>query len=255
MKTNHLLVAVTLVGSVLILSSCGPTLYSTVGQNVPLFHQKGEGALSVGFMSASNDGYALNPANIIIDGEGINLQAALAVDSNVAIFSSFHSMNVSGDWEVKGNYFEIGGGLFKHNTETNLIGELFAGIGFGGLRSSSDGEAIHAKCIKYFIQPSGGFSTKVFDMAFTPRFGIVNYISHSGTDAPEVEEFFQEKKITFVVEPGLTIRVGFKNVKLQYQMNYTTFSFSSSNEDFDPVADFYGSIGLFFQITNRWKDH
>lgn len=258
MKTNLLYSALALASVAVAISSCSPVLYSNVGQNVPLFHKKGEGALSIGFMMVSGDGYAANPFNIVEDNPGLSMQFALAVDSSVAIFSSLNSLKANSDWNVKGSYFEAGGGLFKHNSKTHLIGELFAGIGYGVIKNSSDvdTEVINAKFIKYFIQPSGGFSTKAFDMAFTPRIGVVDYIYHSETDSPLINEFFKEKKTSLVFEPGVTMRFGYKNIKIQYQMNYSTFSYKPNGYDedeFDPVMDMYGSLSLFILISNRWK--
>ncbi|HTF21403.1 MAG TPA: hypothetical protein VK658_25170 [Chryseolinea sp.] len=240
-------------GMTALLISCSPAFYSTVGQNVPLFHEKGEFALSGGIMSASNTSEGFSPfANL---SSGIALQAAVAIDSGAALLTSYYDMAYDGEWQVNARYAELSGGLFKYNAKSKLVGELFAGVGYGTMKNQSGPEAINAEFIKYFLQPSCGFRGKVFELAFTPRMGVVDYLSHSPSDRSEVQEFFAEKKTTFVFEPGFTVRVGYKNFKAQYQMNYSSFHFSQAyrSEEYDPVMDCYGSLSLMLRITRRWK--
>jgi|APTNR8051073442_1049403.scaffolds.fasta_scaffold00003_272 hypothetical protein len=234
------------------ISSCSPVLYSTTGQNVPLFRKKGEVVLNAGYFGIED-----KDLSSYYDSEnGFNAQFAAAIDSSVAIMSSLYTLNAGSDseWEIKGSYFEAGVGIFKHGEVSKLTGELFAGIGFGSMKNSYDFENIDANYLKFFIQPSGGFSSKVLDMAFTPRMGLVTYTKHdSNVEEPEVDDYFSDKKTTFVFEPGITIRVGYKNVKLQYQFNYSTFHYKGTDE-FDPVSNMVGSFNLFFLISDRWKD-
>lgn len=237
------------------LTSCAPSLYSTVGQNVPLFHEKGEFAVNIGGVSAATNSDGFYPFYNM--GGGLSLHGAVAVDSGIALITSFYTLeNTDGDWDVRGTYFELGGGLFKFSPRSEFVGELFGGVGYGSFHNQADYEKIDATFIKYFIQPSGGFSTKVVDFAFTPRIAIVHYLSRSPSARPEVNEFFDEKGTSFVFEPGVTVRAGFRNFKAQYQMNYSTMKFSRSypnSEDFDPVMDCYSSLSLFIIITDRWK--
>ena len=236
-----------------LLSSCSPAFYSTVGQNVPLFHEKGEVALSGGIMSASNTSEGFSPLNFT---PGLALQGAVAITSGAALFGSLYHMNYDGQYQINGNYCELGGGLFTYKPKSMFIGELFAGVGYGTIDNQMDAQELNAEYIKYFIQPSAGFSGRVFDVAFTPRMGVVNYLSHSTSDRADVREFFGEKKTTFVLEPGITIRGGYRNFKAQYQMNYSTFNFSQANynEEFDPVIDCYSSLSLFIMISRHWND-
>lgn len=257
MKTTYPLSIILAAIGAVIQYSCSPVLYSTNGQNVPLFHQKGEATLGIGRGSGSL-GYDVPYFYDDETGHGLNLQTALAVDTSVAIIASLYSLKGSEDWDVNGHYLEIGGGLFKYNDKSKFVGELFAGIGFGNIVNAGEaGEYLKAKYIKYFLQPSGGFTTKSFDIAFTPRIGLVNYTTKPDSDYEELNDFLTEKKSTFVFEPGLTVRLGYKNVKFQYQVNYTTFKYefrTNESEDVNPVIDTYQSIGVFFMISNFWKD-
>lgn len=231
-------------------------LYTTVGQNVPLFKKKGEVAISGGHASTAHEE---NDYMYFVSGsEGFNVQAAAAIDSSLAITCSIYSLknsDASYDWTGKGNYVEFGIGKFKHSPKTKLIGEVFFGTGFGSLKNSSTYGDISSHYIKPFIQPSGGFSSKVIDVALTARMGMVFFTSHSNSlnDQEQkrvMEDFYDDKKATFVFEPGLTTRIGFKNVKLQLQWNYTTFHYTSG--DFNPVNRTFASVGLFILISDRW---
>jgi hypothetical protein len=249
MKVNQIIM-LSLAGITIGLSSCSPVLYSTTGQNVPLFRKKGEVVINAGFFGIED-----KDLSSYYDSEnGFNAQFAAAIDSSVAIISSLYTLKAGSDseWEIKGSYFEAGVGIFKHGEVSKLTGEIFAGI--GSMKNSYDLENIDANYLKFFIQPSGGFSSKVLDMAFTPRMGLVNYTKHnSNVEEPLVDDYFSEKKTTFVFEPGVTIRMGYKNVKLQYQFNYSTFHYKGTDE-FDPVSNMVGSFNLFILISDRWKD-
>lgn len=216
------------------LSACNPVLYSTVSQNVPLFKEKGEVAFNAGVAVSGSSNY--------FGSTGFNAQLAVAADSSLAIISSFYS--IKDEESGKGNYFELGVGKFKHNPESKLTGEIFIGAGFGSIKNSFDGLQLNSNFLKVFIQPSGGYTTKIVDFALTPRIGIVNFTSYENeVNDQAVAHFFSEKKTTVVFEPGVTVRLGFKNIKLQYQLNYSTFKYDSS--DF-AVNDIFMSLNLFF---------
>ncbi len=195
----------TLVGIALCLTSCSPVLYTTVGQNVALFHQKGEAAFSANHAETN---YA----------SGASVQVAAAVDSSVEVMSSYYSLS-SGT--SSGNYFELGAGKFKYNPTSKFCGEVIFGMGFGSIKNSinnsgnSSNFIVNANYFKPFIQPSFGFSTKIIDLAFTPRIAFVTYTSKSdNTTDPsmrnDLDVYFSAKQNTVVFEPGLTLRAGFK---------------------------------------------
>lgn len=235
----------------LCVSSCSPGLYSTTGQNVPLFTTKGEVALSGGKSNSAND-YDI--------AQGFHAQLAIAIDSNIAVISSFYGLKsiddeTSGGWTGKGSYVELGIGKFKTNTSSKITGEIFIGAGLGTLKNTLTSQYVNARYLKPFVQPTIGFTSRYFDVALTPRIALVSYLSHSQQlDAEgnrQITSFFSRKEKTLVFEPGLTIRAGFEHVKIQFQSNYSTFSYESEN--FDPVHKRYSSIGLFFLVTERWS--
>lgn len=208
MKTQDHITWAGFVSLVLCASSCSPGLYSTVGQNVPLFTQKGEVALSGGKSDAINDYDILS---------GFHAQIAAAVDSNLAVISSLYSLRAregmrSGDWSGGGSYLEVGVGKFSSNKASKVRVEAFIGAGLGSLKNKFENKYLNARYIKPFIQPTVGFSSKYFDAAFTPRLAWVSFFSRSDRLDPEenmlVEDFFMQKGRTLVLEPGFTLRGG-----------------------------------------------
>jgi len=232
--------ALTVIAAASLMTSCSPVLYSTVGQNVPLFHKKGEVAMSG---ARGETGHA----------SGFSGNLAVAVSDHAAIISSWHSLH---SWGTSGGgtYFELGAGKYKHYPST-VVTELFGGIGLGSISNSINGESIGVSYIKPFVQPSVGISGKVCELAFTPRIALVSYTSKTGysSDAAirtRVDDFYQTKKNTVVFEPGITFRIGYKNVKLQLQYNYTTLSYNK--DSVDSIDETFTSIGLHFNITDWW---
>src|SRR6187401_3370028 len=129
MKTINCLVILVFALISVGLTSCSPVAYSTTGQTVPLFQEKGEAFINVGHAMATNDfDYA----------DGLSVQAALAIDSSVALMSSFYHMSQrDGDWSGKGTYADFGIGLFKSNSSKRFKGEIFIGAGFGSIKNLS----------------------------------------------------------------------------------------------------------------------
>lgn len=235
----------------LCVSSCNPGLYSTVGQNVPLFTEKGEVALSGGKSNSTNEYEVI---------KGFHAQLAIALDSNLAVISSLYSLKSMDDetvnrWAGKGSYFEVGIGKFKTNKSRKITCEIFIGAGLGSLKNTFESEYVNARYLKPFIQPTVGFTSKYFDVALTSRIALVSYLSHTqqlDTDENyQISNFFSTKEKTLVFEPGLTIRAGFEHVKLQIQSNYSTFRYEAV--DFEPIYNHYSSIGIFFLVTERWS--
>lgn len=258
MKTNHILSILLLLSIAVFYSSCHPVLYSSVGQNVPMLQQKGEAALHVGYSESYGEGsYIANET----DGKGLAIQTAYAIDSSLALMGSFYSMkNLSSpgpeDWISKGSYGEIGFGKFGGNKNHLISYEAFAGLGYGSIANTLGSEHVDVKFWKPFVQPSIGYTTKYFDAIATLRMGLVSYSSESysltdPTYQQDTQTYFDQNKTTFVFEPGITLRGGFENFKIQVQYAYT--SFEADNKDIAPVNKDFISIGAFFLISNRYK--
>lgn len=182
------------------LPSCAPVLYTNVGHNVPLFHEKGEVSINAGYGSVTGENYFYG-LDASAEGEGFNAQGAVAIGKSTAVISSFYSMKDDGeDVSSKGNYVELGVGKFKYSAAGNLVSEIFVGTGFGAIKNLEQGEYLNLKYVKPFVQPSVGLSTKHFDLAFTPRIALVSYTGGSENMSDPAQQytfrkFWKEKKI------------------------------------------------------------
>lgn len=229
------------------LTSCSSVVYTTVGQNVPLFQEKGEVTFSGGIGETSRAG-------------GINAQLAVAVSDHVAVMTSYY--NLKSEEVGSGSYVEAGAGLFKRLSD-QVTGEVFAGIGFGSHHNTTFSHPsgyswdMNANYFKPFIQPSLGISTGSLELAFTPRIGFLSYTSHSDTYTngttmrAAIDDYFQSKQNSVVFEPGLTLRLGYRAVKVQAQYNHSSLNYSSP--DFKPVDREFISLGIFVLISKRWR--
>jgi hypothetical protein len=230
-----------LIPALLCLASCSPVLYSPTTQNVPLLKEKGE--VNIGGGLAFND-YT----------EGLSLNLAVAVDSGWAVAGTFNSMSEDSDsdWESRGKYIEGAVGRFGTVDHSPFVYEAFLGMGYGTLSNESGNNRINGNFIKPYLQPSFGIRSKIVHLVFTPRFAVVNYVSNRVAvyDNPQQEisarNFFEDKGTSFVFEPGVTLRLGLENVKLELQYVYSTFSYQS-----DGMFDLYNNIwnlGLNFYL-------
>lgn len=237
--------------AITLLHSCSPVVYSTTGHVVPLFRRQGEVTLSGGYSNTN-------------DGQGFNVQAAGAITPRWALLTSVYSMSdkSSDGWSGHGTYFEGGGGYFGSIGVSNtFIYETFAGVGFAGIRNDYQNSSLDVNFIKPFIQPSIGVSQKWLDVAITPRFGVVSYTNHEIQTTDDnyrtaAENYFNDQKTTFVFEPGMTIRIGAKNLKLQIQYNISTFSYhaENANSNANPtINNQYLGIGLHYLLSDRYK--
>lgn len=231
---------------ILISSSCSPVMYSPTTQNVPLLKQKGEVNIEAGLSSTE-------------DADGFNLKAAVAVDSSLAVAASYNTLNggtknSNDTWHGQARYFEAAVGKFGSSERGPWVYEAFLGVGYASVKNEKNPngslggpkELVKGKFIKPYIQPSIGIRSKYVDFAVTPRIALVNYIYDQVNvtdeqDAQSSNDFFKDKKSTFVFEPGATLRVGFKGVKLQIQYVYSSFSYDSQLGSYNPEIL---SIGL-----------
>mgnify|MGYP005754825617 CR=1 FL=1 len=239
MKTSHIYLFVLS----MVFQSCGPVMYSNVGQNTPLFKEKGEFTGNAGFAYSG-------PSE---DAGGVGLQAAYAVSDHWAVISSFYSMGDSDPegWRGRGSYFEIGGGYFGYNNNKRLVYELLGGVGFGSIKNNSNTENrfVDLSFTKPFIQPSIGYSVEHFEIAFTPRIGAASFGSISYNLNPEhkesLDQWINDYDGNFFLEPGITLRGGMKNVKLHLQYVFSTFG----DEAYSNTGFF--STGLQFLISEK----
>lgn len=226
-------------------SACNTTLYVSNAVNAPVLKEKGEVKVAV----TQND-----------------LQAAVGAGNNFGIIANGYYQNykASDNYEHGGGYGELGIGFFTNTEDDNsLFFEMYGGAGYGTIhkqemfRDQFDNSymaSFNAEAGKIFLQPDFAFSNKFVDVIFTPKFSFVKYTSFSHTNYPEQElrnDYLDNDNLTGPVfmfaEPALTLRGGYKFIKLQAQFGLTLNL--TGNNIRHPSS--FSSLGLVFDIA-RW---
>lgn len=238
-------------------ASCSLVLYSPVGQNVPLFREKGEALISAGIGSSDTQLFTLLGESNYADDPYV--QAAFAFDSSLAVMSNYYKMHdrEEVDAEVKGHgsQFEIAIGKFWPIENSKWVGEVYLGAGTTSIKNQVNGDALNVKYLKTFVQPSIGYRGRIFEFAFTTKIGVVNYTHFTNQLSDQAqfttaESFYKRNKSVIVFEPGFTYRIGWKNIKFQVQTCATTFSHSGW-EGYETVNQLYGGFGLFLRMPAK----
>ncbi|MDD2277731.1 MAG: hypothetical protein PHS05_01580 [Bacteroidales bacterium] len=244
MQKQTILIALALV---LALSSCSRSYYIPNVQNVPLFIEKDEFHATI----ASGGGSDISV---------IEVQAAYSITNILALMTSFMSGQggdrSSNNWG-KGNYLEGAVGYYRPYNGI-LVAGVFAGYGasnqhhqFGA--NYSDGTA-DLSFAKYFLQPSFGLTYRAFDIALSTRISRLSFYNIDtnlsiGSVAMEDLDAIAHNKVSYLFEPALTIRGGWKYIKVQMQLS-SSKNLSHSDLQFE---DINASLGLYFVIAKRYS--
>jgi len=230
MKTNLLILIKYLITGSLLLSffSCSPEYLPNMA-STPVFEDKGEIQANIG-------------AGI----SGTDAQLAYAVSDHIGVMAntSFRSQtsDTTDDFH-KHNFAEFGAGYYTKIAEKATI-SVYGGYGFGNVKSKVDNNLIDndvtdADFNRIFLQPSIGVTTRHFDASFTPRLVLV--------DVKYKEEVLNEAKGYHpIIEPVLTTRFGFENVKFITQAGLS-LPFNGEKLDFD-IQPFILSVGVHLNI-------
>lgn len=223
------------------LMSCNPKFYTPNTQNVPLISEKGE-------------------TNLTLSGNGnqVEFQGAYGVSENIAIKANgglFIPADLDNGDGGSGKFLEFGGGYFKP-LGSNFVFETYAIIGFGTVEnhfpSTTSGNPLtngdlSANILRLGIQPNFGYKSKHFSAAVSSRFVNLSYNKIEGDliyENVNQSAYLNDNASNFLIEPALTLRGGFENLKLQVQYGY---SFNISNSDFRQDDQFL-TIGLNFNF-------
>jgi hypothetical protein len=213
------------------------TVYAPNALNVPLLQEKGELKATI----ATN-----------------NVQLATAVTDHVGVMvNGYLNAYTSDDKALKNNGkgAEIGVGYFGH-TDQRITYEAYGGAGLYNVRIKEENntKTFDADAVKYFVQPAVGWVNQYFEVAFSPRLTVVKYASPDivGYSTQEqTENYFNivDQKAHAFLEPTITVRGGYRFVKIQAQFG-RSFKLSKNDINFD---DGIGSIGLIFDIARWYK--
>jgi len=194
-------------------TSCSTTLYKSNTVNTPLFHEAGEVRIGAG------------PGNV---------QAAYALTDRIGIMGNFYWERYNKDnKDNSGHLIEVGAGYFQP-VHKNLIFETYGGVGLGKITFRQQNQAgtsirnYDVNGMRLFLQPGIGYCTPYFEAAFTPRLSFVSYSNFSAFGYPpqELETEHLDKEIIentlwMFIEPAITLRGGYKWIKVQVQYGVT----------------------------------
>lgn len=235
MKSTLQSVGLLLAGTI-IFASCR-TVYAPNAVNMPLLQEKGEFKALI----ANN-----------------NLQVATAVTDHIGIMANGFLNNYTSDdktFKNNGKGAEIGIGYFAH-TDKRITYEAYGGAGLYNVRIREDNntKTLDTDAVKYFVQPSVGWVNQYFEVALSPRLSVLKYTKPEivGYNSQErADNFFDilDQKAHAFIEPTLTVRGGYRFVKLQVQYGYS-YKVTKNNINDDSGI---GSIGLIFDIGNWYK--
>lgn len=224
------------------LASCSPKFYTINSHNVPLLSEKGETNLTV----AGND-------------NRVEFQGAYAVTNNFALKADgglFIPSDLDNGDGGSGKFFEFGGGYLKPITE-NWIFESYGILGFGSvenhLPSTKDNNPgtngdLSANILRIGIQPNLGYKSEYFSVAISSRFVNLSYNNIEGDliyGGKSQTQYLEDNSSSFLIEPAITVRGGFKKIKLQLQHGY---SYNFTNSAFKQDVAFF-TVGLNFNFN------
>lgn len=235
---NCIKTAAAIVFAVFILSACSPKYYVPNTQNVPLLSEKGQVNLTA-----------------VGNGNQVEIQGAYALGSSLGIMGNvgFYIPKDDGNGNGgSGKLGEIGIGYFKPITE-HVIFETYGLVGIGSFEnhfpaaSSTNTGKISGNLTRFGLQPSIGYKTKGFSVAFSSRITSLNYGEPEGNlifDGVDQVVYLNENRSFILLEPALTLRAGLEKVKLQLQL---TRGFNLTDSDFRQDESLL-SVGVNFNL-------
>ena len=211
-----------------LLSSCTHYYYVPNSHNVTLFKEKNEfrGTVAIG-----------GEKNKCLTTE---LQTAYSITDNLAVMSNF-SLASNGLAE-QGFYLDGAVGYFKP------INDFFIFEIYGGLGNNTD-IFTDISYLKFYAQPNIGVSFNTFDAAFSTRVSNVYFYDiYIDSIYNESLDLLNKNRNSILIEPAITLRAGWKFVKLQLQFVY---SLNINN----PQLNFQKtnlSFGIYFSFAERY---
>ncbi len=197
-----------------IIISCRSYYYMPTQQQIPLFSEKHELQMTGGV-----DGYNFK-----------NFQFSYAITNSICV--QLNTLYKDGNKRTT-NYANLieGGPGYYYNINKYFVIETFAGFGKADINKYNDAE--HLSFNRFYIYPILGFHSKFVDLAYSIRYSYLTYHfqglppTYSGTQtnfsnmqANLWEPFSLNNNTYDFWEPALTLRLGYKYIKLQGQYNW-----------------------------------
>lgn len=194
--------------SYIMLCACSATYYSANSQNVPLMREQGDVKIQGGLAMGDET-------------EKVEFQASGAVTDHWALMFNFCHYHDADNSAGNGNITEVGAGYYNTLNDKRWIYEAYAGYGLGDGSNRFSSSNTSFKLDRMFVQPNFGYSLKNFEIVVSLRGAYMNYRDvrqfHSN---PELNYPLYEKGY-YVLEPALTLRGGYKYLKVQLQISHS----------------------------------
>ena len=229
---------ITMIGAVLLISSCAPAYIPNV-INAPLLSNKNEfqGKLTGGTSGFDNQ-----------------LSYAITDHIGVMVNGSYNYRNDS-DTYHKHYYVETGLGYYRKLQEAGRL-EVFGGYGYGDVKTNEDDWfyqnnhlTTNAYYQRFFIQPSLGAVTNVFEGSFSTRLVVVNMHFREGN----YDDLLMNNSFITFLEPAITAKVGYKYVKYVAQIGFSVPIYGSGNNLYS-YQPFIFSMGINVKIGQKYLD-
>ncbi len=234
---------------IVFLFGCSPKFYVPNSQNVPLMKIKAQTNLGISFNeSAYTSGFEIQAAHAITDKIALQFNGDWVKNGDPGFWGL-----ASEEIKVQGKMLEIGPGYYKA-FDSNFIFETYGLLGFGSIDLRSNtfaSDDFSAKLVRAAIQPSISYSRKHFSTSLSSRIVNLKFSNISGGKYPSDYDpnYLKENNSNWLLEPALTIQVGFEKLKLQLQYVY---SHNITNPSFEQETEIL-SLGLKFNINPTKK--
>ena len=227
----------------LIFNSCTHYYYAPNMHNVPLFQEEKEMRIAVA--KSGGDEF-----------KGVEFQGAYSFTKNFGVMANGFFVNTQEGGEYgKGKLVELGAGYFKPLNKY-FVFETYGGFGWGKAENQyAPGFTSTANFERYFIQPAIGFTSNWFDVAISSRICGLYYdkVDHNiSSNSYEIEDldYIEDHTSSYLFEPALTVRGGWKYVKVQLQLGY---SHNLNNPELQQEK-LNANIGLYFSLSDKYRE-
>jgi hypothetical protein len=186
-----------------------------------------------------------------------NLQLAYAVSDHFGLMANgFYVSEGAEDNSISGHGGLVEAGFGYFTPAGPFVFETYVGGGRGWLGfheyRNENGNSVRrefsAGGTRFFVQPSIGYSGSLFEIGLTPRiiFGKFDNISTNYSSQDQIDgSFYQiDRPVWTFIEPALTLRGGYKFIKLQAQFGF------SAKMNSEPLSykDSFVNIGISFDL-------
>ncbi|WP_207420609.1 hypothetical protein [Desertivirga brevis] len=234
-------------------SSCNHYYYAPNSNFTPLMTEKNEVSLNVhGSLGWEHGGGEFQGAYAL--GEHLGVMASIfSASGEEGTTDSEDSRYYKEEKDSgEGTYYEAGLGYFtalnKGNKFRKGVFEVYGGIGRGNVFNSfGEYRSVENSFTKVFVQPSLGYKSRAFDIAFSGKLSMVNVNLNRNSTDQKIDKsdldnisFVEGHPGSLVWEPGFMAQLGWSPIKLKMQL---TRSFNLTYPEY-PQDNFVFAIGV-----------